>query len=130
MSAPATSTTATITTSAPGTTETSMNIQAGSSNQSAGQVQSNSGPGGNSSGVATGQSPQQGQQQQQSTTPSYSIPGILHYLQYEWQRFELERQQWMVEKAELQARIALLQGMCTYTSKLSILSKLYKILNR
>lgn len=54
---------------------------------------------------------QQQQQQQQNTVSSYSIPGILHYLQYEWQRFELERQQWMVEKAELQARIALLQGM-------------------
>lgn len=112
MSAPPTSTTTTITASGPGTSETtSMNIQAGGSNQSAGQVQANSGPGGNASvgSGASGQSPQQGQQQ--STSPSYSIPGILHYLQYEWQRFELERQQWMVEKAELQARIALLQGM-------------------
>lgn len=48
-----------------------------------------------------------GQQQQQQ---QYSIPGILSYLQYEWQRFELERQQWTVERAELQARISLLQG--------------------
>jgi len=40
----------------------------------------------------------------------YSIPGILHFLQHEWARFEMERGQWEVEKAELQARIAFLQG--------------------
>ena len=59
----------------------------------------------------------------------YSIPGILHFLQHEWSRFEMERGQWEVEKAELQvifppnlffpqniilmslkARIAFLQG--------------------
>merc|ERR1719225_1079700 len=40
----------------------------------------------------------------------YSIPGILHFLQHEWARFEMERSQWEVEKAELQARIAFLQG--------------------
>jgi striatin 1/3/4 len=32
----------------------------------------------------------------------YSIPGILHFLQHEWARFEMERGQWEVEKAELQ----------------------------
>lgn len=48
--------------------------------------------------------------QQQPNQPQYSIPGILHFLQFEWQRFEVERQQWNVERAELQARIALLQG--------------------
>ncbi|KAJ6222160.1 hypothetical protein RDWZM_000705 [Blomia tropicalis] len=41
---------------------------------------------------------------------TYTIPGIVQYLQYEWQRFELHRQQWEVERSELQARIALLQG--------------------
>ncbi|XP_025831546.1 striatin-3 isoform X1 [Agrilus planipennis] len=40
----------------------------------------------------------------------YSIPGILHFIQHEWARFELERSQWEVDKAELQARIAFLQG--------------------
>ncbi|KAG5830988.1 hypothetical protein ANANG_G00299110 [Anguilla anguilla] len=40
----------------------------------------------------------------------YSIPGILHFLQHEWARFEVERAQWDVEKAELQAQIAFLQG--------------------
>lgn len=32
----------------------------------------------------------------------YSIPGILHFLQHEWARFELERAQWELERAELQ----------------------------
>ncbi|XP_074641715.1 striatin-3-like isoform X2 [Tubulanus polymorphus] len=40
----------------------------------------------------------------------YSMPGILHFLQTEWARFEMERSQWEVERAELQARIAFLQG--------------------
>ncbi|XP_041726441.1 striatin isoform X2 [Coregonus clupeaformis] len=40
----------------------------------------------------------------------YSIPGILHFLQHEWARFELERAQWEVERVELQAQIAFLQG--------------------
>lgn len=42
--------------------------------------------------------------------PQYSIPGILHFLQHEWSRFEMERGQWEVERAELNARIAFLQG--------------------
>ncbi|XP_048732374.1 striatin-3-like isoform X5 [Ostrea edulis] len=42
--------------------------------------------------------------------PQYSMPGILHFLQTEWARFEMERSQWEVERAELQARIAFLQG--------------------
>ncbi|OCT79946.1 hypothetical protein XELAEV_18026762mg [Xenopus laevis] len=40
----------------------------------------------------------------------YSIPGILHFLQHEWARFEVERAQWEVERAEMQAQIAFLQG--------------------
>ncbi|XP_026520310.1 striatin-3 isoform X2 [Notechis scutatus] len=40
----------------------------------------------------------------------YTIPGILHYIQHEWARFEMERAHWEVERAELQARIAFLQG--------------------
>lgn len=36
---------------------------------------------------------------------AYSIPGILHFLQHEWARFEVERAQWEVERAELQVRI-------------------------
>ncbi|XP_033480746.1 striatin isoform X2 [Epinephelus lanceolatus] len=40
----------------------------------------------------------------------YNIPGILHFLQHEWARFEVERSHWEVERAELQAQIAFLQG--------------------
>nr|XP_057941018.1 striatin isoform X2 [Doryrhamphus excisus] len=40
----------------------------------------------------------------------YSIPGILHFLQHEWARFEVDRAQWDVERAELQAQVAFLQG--------------------
>ncbi|KMY88905.1 striatin-4 isoform X2 [Drosophila simulans] len=47
---------------------------------------------------------------QQATTPQYTIPGILHFIQHEWSRFELERSQWDVDRAELQARIAMLLG--------------------
>ncbi|KAM8833391.1 striatin-3 isoform 2-T2 [Synchiropus picturatus] len=54
------------------------------------------------------------QQQQQPPPPQqqqhYTIPGILHYIQHEWARFEVERAHWEVERAELQARIAFLQG--------------------
>ena len=31
----------------------------------------------------------------------YTIPGILHFLQHEWSRFEMERSQWEVEKGSL-----------------------------
>lgn len=36
----------------------------------------------------------------------YTIPGILHYIQHEWARFEMERAHWEVERAELQVRVA------------------------
>lgn len=35
------------------------------------------------------------------TNNSYSMPGILHFLQHEWNRFEFERQQWELDRAEL-----------------------------
>ncbi|XP_053979694.1 striatin isoform X2 [Hylaeus anthracinus] len=42
--------------------------------------------------------------------PQYSMPSILHFIQHEWTRFELERSQWELDRAEFQARIAFLQG--------------------
>lgn len=39
-----------------------------------------------------------------------SLPGILHFLQYEWKRFECERQQWYAERAELVAQLGMLKG--------------------
>ncbi|XP_067830940.1 striatin-3-like [Heptranchias perlo] len=41
---------------------------------------------------------------------SYTVPGILHFIQHEWARFEMEKARWEAEKAELQARVAFLQG--------------------
>lgn len=35
-------------------------------------------------------------------SPQYTMPGILHYLQHEWARFELERSQWELDRAEYQ----------------------------
>merc|ERR1712127_179428 len=46
----------------------------------------------------------------QNNFSQYSIPGILQFIQAEWSRFELERAQWKVEKAELTAQVAFLQG--------------------
>lgn len=53
--------------------------------------------------------PQQGgsignnkQNEENNAKAQYSIPGILHFIQHEWARFELERSQWEVDKAELQ----------------------------
>lgn len=38
----------------------------------------------------------------------YNIPGILHFLQHEWARFEVERAQWEVERAELQVSASII----------------------
>lgn len=43
-----------------------------------------------------------GQEECAQSRPQYSIPGILHFIQHEWGRFELERAQWEVERTELQ----------------------------
>ena len=45
---------------------------------------------------------QQGMKEENNIRNQYSIPGILHFIQHEWSRFEMERSQWEVEKAELQ----------------------------
>jgi len=45
-----------------------------------------------------------------STECRYTLPGVLHFLQHDWSRFELERVQWDAERAELTAKIAFLQG--------------------
>ena len=45
------------------------------------------------------------QQDEQASRPQYSMPGILHFLQTEWARFEMERAQWEIERAELQVNM-------------------------
>lgn len=44
----------------------------------------------------------QDDQNNKASPTQYSIPGILHFIQHEWARFELERSQWDVDRAELQ----------------------------
>ncbi|CAG8436156.1 8399_t:CDS:10 [Scutellospora calospora] len=40
----------------------------------------------------------------------YTLPGVLHFLQSEWRRYERDRNEWEIERAEMKARIALLEG--------------------
>lgn len=37
----------------------------------------------------------------EATNIDYSLPGVLHFLQAEWRRFERERNEWTIERAEL-----------------------------
>lgn len=34
--------------------------------------------------------------------PTYTLPGVLHFMKHEWSRFEKERANWEAERAELQ----------------------------
>ncbi|KAM9070364.1 striatin-3 isoform 3-T3 [Sarcophilus harrisii] len=80
-----------------------MNLQSGAGGgAAAGGGQPTAAAAAESAGPSTG--PELSRPQQ------YTIPGILHYIQHEWARFEMERAHWEVERAELQARIAFLQG--------------------
>lgn len=42
------------------------------------------------------------QNENNNQRPQYSIPGILHFIQHEWAKFEMERSQWEVHRAELE----------------------------
>ncbi|PPQ78167.1 hypothetical protein CVT25_015500 [Psilocybe cyanescens] len=61
---------------------------------------------------------QQHQQSQQGTIPppppqngqDFTLSSVLHYLQTEWRRYERDRNEWEIERAEMRARIALLEG--------------------
>ncbi|XP_053884066.1 striatin-3 isoform X2 [Malaclemys terrapin pileata] len=83
-----------------------MNVQPG-----AGCVGAGGGGGGQQPQVpAAAPGQDAGDRAELSRPQHYTIPGILHYIQHEWARFEMERAHWEVERAELQARIAFLQG--------------------
>lgn len=43
----------------------------------------------------------------EQTALEYTLPGILHYLQTEWRRFEREKNEWTIERAELKVTIAI-----------------------
>lgn len=58
---------------------------------------------GSSSSSNTGLNKQGDEKQSNgSKGPQYTMPGILHYIQHEFSRFEIERSQWDVDRAELQ----------------------------
>ena len=65
------------------------------------------GNGGNSGGVNSTNPQNMGNER---PALSYTMPGILHFLHHEWNRYELDRQQWEVDKAELMTKISFLQG--------------------
>ncbi|PKI84903.1 1,2-dihydroxy-3-keto-5-methylthiopentene dioxygenase [Malassezia vespertilionis] len=46
----------------------------------------------------------------QQDVSEYSLSGVLHFLQKEWRKYEHDRNTWAIERAELRARIALLEG--------------------
>ncbi|OCF36949.1 hypothetical protein I316_01547 [Kwoniella heveanensis BCC8398] len=69
------------------------------------------------------QQQQQGQQHQAGSTvgdggsgsvvgqgSEMNLASVLHYLQSEWRRWERDRNEWEIERAEMRARIALLEG--------------------
>ncbi|KAK7466860.1 1,2-dihydroxy-3-keto-5-methylthiopentene dioxygenase [Stygiomarasmius scandens] len=61
---------------------------------------------------------QQGQPQAQASIPpppptngqDFTLSSVLHFLQTEWRRYERDRNEWEIERAEMRARIALLEG--------------------
>ncbi|XP_026869193.2 striatin-4 [Electrophorus electricus] len=48
--------------------------------------------------------------EQQDGEAGLSLPGILHFIQYEWGRFQAEKYRWEAERDELRAQVAFLQG--------------------
>ncbi|KAJ3216700.1 hypothetical protein HDU67_009132 [Dinochytrium kinnereticum] len=49
-------------------------------------------------------------EQAHSNLNHYSLPGVLHFLQLEWRRFERERNEWEIERADLKAKLSFLEG--------------------
>ncbi|XP_077423140.1 striatin-4 [Vanacampus margaritifer] len=47
---------------------------------------------------------------QQDGDSGMTLPGILHFIQYEWGRFQAEKYRWEAERDELRAQVAFLQG--------------------
>ncbi|CAG8801800.1 31748_t:CDS:1, partial [Racocetra persica] len=43
----------------------------------------------------------QQQPMQQSQIPEYTLPGVLRFLQLEWRRYERDRNEWEIERAEM-----------------------------
>ncbi|KAL6744223.1 hypothetical protein Aduo_017181 [Ancylostoma duodenale] len=62
------------------------------------------------SGNGVVQQQQSEQKDEQNRRPPYTMHGVLHFLQHEWSKYEMEKAKWEMERAEMQARISFLQG--------------------
>lgn len=52
-------------------------------------------------------------EQQDGEAAGLSLPGILHFIQYEWGRFQAEKYRWEAERDELRVTaILILSSMC------------------
>ncbi|KAK2831031.1 hypothetical protein Q7C36_016117 [Tachysurus vachellii] len=54
--------------------------------------------------------PREQQDGDAAAAAAMSLPGILHFIQYEWGRFQAEKCRWEAEREELRAQVAFLQG--------------------
>lgn len=43
----------------------------------------------------------------QNRRPPYTMHGVLHFLQHEWSKYEMEKAKWEMERAEMQVRFLL-----------------------
>uniref|UniRef100_A0A672HVM1 Striatin, calmodulin binding protein 4 n=1 Tax=Salarias fasciatus TaxID=181472 RepID=A0A672HVM1_SALFA len=67
-------------------------------------------PGQATSAAATGAMAAAPRELQQDGDSGMTLPGILHFIQYEWGRFQAEKYRWEAERDELRAQVAFLQG--------------------
>lgn len=56
---------------------------------------------GGQNGSMQQQQSESGQLSQQSQQQEYSLAGVLHFLQTEWRRYERDRNEWEIERAEM-----------------------------
>ncbi|KAL1405381.1 1,2-dihydroxy-3-keto-5-methylthiopentene dioxygenase [Vanrija albida] len=85
-----------------------VGLGAGGSPVNQHQQQLQHGPGGQ--GMVGGPQSADGQSNAPVPPPEMNLANVLHYLQSEWRRWERDRNEWEIERAEMRARIALLEG--------------------
>ncbi|KAJ9065436.1 1,2-dihydroxy-3-keto-5-methylthiopentene dioxygenase [Entomophthora muscae] len=49
-------------------------------------------------------------QEKSNEAPEYTLAGVLRFLQTEWRNAEREKNEWEIERAELQSKLAILEG--------------------
>ncbi|KAI0154328.1 WD40 repeat-like protein [Xylariaceae sp. FL1272] len=77
------------------------------------QQVTNMGPGANGIGPGIGQDLSGGPSMHQPHVPhatEYTLQGVMRFLQTEWHRHERDRNSWEIERQEMKARIAALEG--------------------